>query len=278
MSETSEAVQAAGSGATQSTTVPWNQIPKFIPGQTDVRVYARKLEFLKELWPAEYLQYLGPRAALLVEGVAFQKVSRLDPAKLKQDNGVKYLVEALGGAWGKLESEEKYDLFERALFMVAQGSDESNDSYLARHDSAFEDLEAKNVTVREIRAYILLRQSTLTAEDRKRVIVDATMARWTTPLPERVFVFLDRGSFRISKQEARVPRPVEEETIHAAIEEEEWDEESFVAHLIESCDEDANFVNEFEDQVVAACQDLPELMLRLEIDSRSVQEAEDFGH
>ena len=90
-----EAAQAAGSGAFP-TAVPWGQIPKFVPGETDLRVYARKLEFLKELWPSDYLEQLAPRAALLVEGVAFQKISRLDPTKLKQKDGVKYLVEALG--------------------------------------------------------------------------------------------------------------------------------------------------------------------------------------
>ena len=82
-----EAAQAAGSGAFP-TAVPWGQIPKFVPGETDLRVYARKLEFLKELWPSDYLEQLAPRAALLVEGVAFRKISRLDPTKLKQKDCV----------------------------------------------------------------------------------------------------------------------------------------------------------------------------------------------
>ena len=54
-----------------------------------------------------------------------------------------------------------------------QKADESNDSYLARHDVAFEDLMAQKVTMEEVRAYILLRQSQLSGEDRKRIIMDS---------------------------------------------------------------------------------------------------------
>ena len=109
---------AAGSGAYPSA-VPWNQIPKFIPGETDVRTYARKLEFLQQLWPKEHLEHLGPRAALAVEGMAFQKVSLLDASKLRESDGVAYLMKALGGPWRRLDAEEKYDLFEKALYMTA---------------------------------------------------------------------------------------------------------------------------------------------------------------
>ena len=92
------AAQAAGSGAATAVAklVPWNQIPKFVPGETDIRVYTRKLEFLRALWPKEHLEHLGPRAALQVEGVAFQKVSRLDPEKLRSPDGVAYLVSSTG--------------------------------------------------------------------------------------------------------------------------------------------------------------------------------------
>ena len=70
-------------------------------------MYSRKLQFLKAIWPPEHVSQLAPRAALMVEGVAFQKVARLDPAILRGEGGVQYLVEALGGQWGKLASEEK---------------------------------------------------------------------------------------------------------------------------------------------------------------------------
>ena len=74
-----EGAKAAGSGMMGSM-VPWNQIPGFTPGETDV--------FLRELWPVDFLDQLAPRAAMSVEGVAFQKVSRLDPERLKSKDGV----------------------------------------------------------------------------------------------------------------------------------------------------------------------------------------------
>lgn len=54
----------------------------------------------------------------LVGGSAFQEIARLDASKLKHKDGVKYLVEALGGQWGQLAEEEKLQLFERAIFQT----------------------------------------------------------------------------------------------------------------------------------------------------------------
>ena len=109
MEPASGAAEAAGSGASQLPTsaLPWHQIPKFEPGTTDLRSYAKKLEFLRDLWPSEHIEHLAPRAALMVEGVGFQKVARLSAEKLRCRDGVQYLVEALGGQWGRLEEEDR---------------------------------------------------------------------------------------------------------------------------------------------------------------------------
>ena len=100
-----------GSGASSSLTPqpPWQSIPKFIPGTTNVQEYTQKLKFLAAMWPSEHLEQLAPRAALLVEGSAFKKVARLDPAKLKVPNqtGIALLVDAIGGSWGSTELEER---------------------------------------------------------------------------------------------------------------------------------------------------------------------------
>ena len=63
--------------------LPWSSVPKFVPGTTNVQEYTQKLKFLAAMWPDGYLNQLAPRAALLVEGTAFRKVARLDPAKLR---------------------------------------------------------------------------------------------------------------------------------------------------------------------------------------------------
>ena len=125
--------------------LPWTAVPKFQPGTTDVTEYAVKMRFLASMWPREHLPLLAPRAALLCEGTAFKKVARIPPEKLKttDEASVKLLVSTLGGSWGRTELEERYEFFERAIFGTVQKADESNDSYLSRHDVNFEELIAK---------------------------------------------------------------------------------------------------------------------------------------
>ena len=84
------------------------------------------MRFLHQIWPPEHVEHLAPRAALLIEGSAFQKISRVDATKLRSADGVKHLIEALGGSWGRTDVEETYDLFERALYTVNQKQDETN--------------------------------------------------------------------------------------------------------------------------------------------------------
>jgi len=266
-----EAAQAAGSGGgpnLPTSALPWHQIPKFEPGITDVRNYAKKLEFIRDLWPAEHIEHLAPRAALQVEGVAFQKVARLQPEKLRNRDGVKYLVEALGGQWGRLEEEDRYDLFEKALYATQQKTDETHDSYLNRHDIAFEDVVTKKVQIEEIRAYVLIRQSALNAEDRKKIMMDCggklryeDARRSMKLLGSRFFQELQgpgRNSNRTKTYDIHQTEEVEESPAYVTMEQEP-DEEFIYQTLLEEGDEDAHFVQDFEEQVLVTCQDSPEL-------------------
>lgn len=167
-----EASAAAGVGVNPQ--LPWASIPKFTPGITNVQEYTQKLKFLAAMWPSDSLELLAPRAALLVEGTAFRKVARLDPAKLKVANlsGIQLLVEAIGGSWGSTELEERYEFFEKALYGTVQRPDESHDSYLARMENNFIELLTRNTKLEEVQAYVLLRQSTLSADDKKRILLE----------------------------------------------------------------------------------------------------------
>ena len=109
-------------GANLAPQLPWASIPKFTPGVTNVQEHTQKLKFLAAMWPSESLPLLAPRAALLVEGTAFRKIARLDPAKLKTSTtaGVALLVEAIGGSWGSTEIEERYEYFEKACSFAAE--------------------------------------------------------------------------------------------------------------------------------------------------------------
>ena len=154
--------------------LPWASLPKFVPGTTDVTEYSRKMQFLAQMWPVEHLPSLAPRAALLCEGTAFKKLARLSPEKLKTSDtsGVELLVRTLGGDWGQTVLEEKYEHFERAIYQTVQRSDETHDSYLARHDVHFEELLAQSINFEELRSYVLLRQSQLSSEDKKKIVVE----------------------------------------------------------------------------------------------------------
>ena len=133
--------------------LPWATIPRFIPGTTDVTEYTKKVQFLAKV--CTWLCWLLASKLRATDG-----------------SGVELLVKTLGGSWGLSQAETKYDTFEKALYSTQQKADESNDSYLARHDVHFEELKAQQTTFEEIRAYVLLRQSGLSAEDRKKIVIE----------------------------------------------------------------------------------------------------------
>ena len=261
-----EAADPPPSGIPPSS-LPWGQIPRFDPATTDLRVYTQKLQFLHQVWPVEYIEHLAPRAALLVEGAAFQKLARLDAQKLRSSDGVKILIETLGGAWGRTDPEDTYDLFERALYLVSQRSDETNDSYLARHDTVFEDLLSKKISLEDVRAYVLVRQSSLSSEDRKRIIVDNQgqltydQARKSLRLlGSRFFQDLQGNRSNQGKKTYEAYQFEEMEEPHQSIYLQEYDagdidEEQAFQILAEQGDEDAIFVSDFEDQIVEAIQE-----------------------
>lgn len=271
---------AAASAATeQGYQLPWTAIPKFIPGTTDVTEYTKKLQFLAAMWPKESMALLAPRAALLCEGSAFKKVASLSVEKLKSsdDSGVKLLVATLGGSWGRTDVEQKYDTFEKAIFGTTQKADETNDSYLARHDIHFEELVAQGVSLQEIRAYILLRQSSLTPDDRKRIVVELggkleyqKVCASIRLLGSRFFGELQgqRGSQKTKTYDANMVEDAGTEDTERALQaatlpppedpEIELDTE-FVEALAAIEDPDALQVQAFEEELEGFFQETPEL-------------------
>ena len=69
--------------------------------------------------------------------------------------------------------ERKFEIVEKALFRGAQKSDETSDSYLSRCDVIWTELVNKKIDIKEIQAYILLRGSRLSSDDKKRVLVES---------------------------------------------------------------------------------------------------------
>jgi hypothetical protein len=62
------------------------------------------------------------------------------------------------------------------LYKCSQKSDESADSYLARADIMWAELNSEKFPLSDPQAYVTLRGSVLSPEDKKRVLVDADVA------------------------------------------------------------------------------------------------------
>ena len=111
---------------------------------------------------------LAPRLAMLTKGTAWHQVKNLDATKLMEpETGVKTLLKAIS-TWEEAEELQVYEKFERALYKTTQRQDESTQSYVNRLAVAFNEIDTRSV--QDVRAFILLRQSALSVEDKKKVI------------------------------------------------------------------------------------------------------------
>ena len=265
-----EAAPGRSSGSLPASQLPWAQIPSFVAGETDLDDYGKKLTFLASIWPEEHIGHLAPRAALQCDPVSFKKISRISPDELKSKNGVAAILAALGLQWGRFSAEDRYLKFERALFLTVQKGDETNDSYLARHDACFEEVMAKEkgISLEEIRAYILLRHSALASEDKKRIIVESGGELKYGPTRDRVRLlgskfFTDlHGQAKPKNKTYDVnvtETPDEEDTMVTFEPPDEHQEEQAFQLLQDQGDEDAVFVAEFEEEVINAVQESSQL-------------------
>ena len=245
--------------------LPWNQIPSFTAEKSDLEDYAQKLMFLHSIWPEEYIAHLAPRAALQCDSVSFKKVSKIDPSCLKSKDGCEEILKALGMQWGRFQNEDRYVKFERALFLTAQKPDASNDSYIARHEACFEEIlqKDKGVTLEEIRAYVMIRHSQLTGEEKKKIIVDNKgeltyeATRNARLLGSKFFQDLQGGGAKKWKT-YDVHTVDETEPVFASVDE-VVDEKQAYQVMLEQGDADAIFIQEFEDQIIEAVQDSGDL-------------------
>ena len=158
-----------GASEEKSATGLWSQLPSFDPSSDDIREFSQKARFLHGVFPVKDKGNLAPRLAMLCKGTAWSQVRQLDPQKLTEpETGVEYLLEALS-AWEETSELKTFELFEKCLYKVTQRSDEATHSYALWLHAAFNDLGGK-ITVQDMQAFVLLRQSGLSNEDKKRVL------------------------------------------------------------------------------------------------------------
>ena len=147
----------------------WTLLPSFDPGQDDVKEYIAKVKFLDGICPKKDRGMLAPRLAMLCKGTAWHQVRSIDPDKLTNpDHGVKTLLEALS-AWEDSAELKTFELFEKAIYKTIQKADESAQSFVNRLDVAFGEV-GHETTLKSVMAFVLLKQSNLTTEDKKKIL------------------------------------------------------------------------------------------------------------
>ena len=250
-------------------------VPSFEPGVDDVQVWTGKVELLMLTWPKEKLNELATRLILGCKGTLFLKLQlHKDEIMVGDVKGIKRLVELVGGSWGQIPLEQKFELAEKALYRCNQRADETSDSYLQRCDVLWTELLARKVKLEELQAYILLRGSKLTPDDRKRIIVESGAEAGGVLDIKKVSAsirMLGSGFFgelsgqkrdrqlKVYDQSAFVLDEIEEhEADTYAVFNEDIDEET-IETLAAEHDEDASMIVQFEDAVMDTLQSDPEL-------------------
>ena len=264
------ATAASTDGNTASSNHMATLVPTFDPSKDDLEQYTQKVELLSEIWPATKINELITRLILNTSGTAFQKLQLNNPRWMMTNDkkGVQLLVQLLGGQWGKVNLEKKYDIVERALFRCLQKQDESNDSFLARCDVVWSELLAKKVQLEEIQSYIL-RGSRLSTEKKKRVIVESESSSSGVLNMEKVTqsvrmlgtsFFNEMIGQKVSKgkiYESQVMLTEDQDDFQhdeSADVADEYTEDEFVGQLLQDDDEDAALIADYESRAADVLQ------------------------
>ena len=236
----------------------WSLLPSFDPAQDDPREYADKVRFLRTICPAKDRAMLAPRLAMMMKGTAWAQVKTLDGALLSDpEKGIQVLLSTVA-AWEESAEIQTYEKFEKALYKVTQKQDESVFSYVNRMNVAF--AEIAKVTIHEVKAFIMLRQSFLGAEDKKRILsmtggelqakkVEDAMRQ----LAPKILVGSTGTENKKKIYSVNYVEEEEETPVYIADDDYQMDEDAGLQSLLDQGDEDAVLISEFEDQMIEAC-------------------------
>ena len=163
------ATEGTGSANDDRGTGIWNLLPSFDPSTDNAREYIAKVRFLDGICPKKDRPMLAPRLAMLCKGTAWHQVRALSPSLLTDPaNGVKHFLAALQ-TWEESAELKTFELFERAIYKTIQKADESTQSYINRLMVAFDEV-GPDTTLKSVMAFVLLKQSSLNHEDKKKVL------------------------------------------------------------------------------------------------------------
>eukprot|EP00435_Cladocopium_sp_Y103_P057212 s976_g19.t1 len=267
-------------GTISSQTIP-NQlaslVPSFDPSKDELQVYSQKVMLLLDAWPEGKYTELATRLVLNCSGSAFKKLQLHQSEITKNERkSIQRIVELLGGHWGQIDLEQKYEHAERALYKCQQKSDESADSYLARADIMWTELNNRQLKLSDLQAYVPLRGSNLSSEDKKRVLIDADVTDGGSLTIKRVGAsirMLGAGFFHEMTHGKRNVKlktydqtallaessDVEDTEGSAFFAEAPEDDEALMEALLQEGDEDAAMITDFEQAASDVLQSDPEL-------------------
>ena len=251
-------------------------VPTFDPSKDDLQVYTQKVSLLLEAWPAGKYTELVTRLILNCSGSAFLKLQLHQKELMVNDRqSVQKLVEILGGHWGQIGLEKRYEYAERALFKCTQKADESADSYLARADIMWTELNSREMKLSDLQAYITLRGSNLSSDDKKKVLVDADAGSGDLSI-DRVgsairmlgagffqdITGMKRTKLKTYDQATLMAESVDEDEntndVYAA-EDDVLNEDEMIEALVSEGDHDATFITDFENAASEVIQNDEEL-------------------
>ena len=257
-------------------------VPSFGPSKDDLQVYSQKVSLLVQAWPENKYTELVTRLILNTSGSAFMKLQlKQKELMVNSRDSIEKLITILGGHWGRIGLEKKYEYAERALYHCHQKSDESADSFLARADIMWTELNSQDIKLSDLQSYVTLRGSGLPSEDKKRVLLDSDASGSGVLEINKVasaIRMLGAGFFhdvtgakkpkgKIYDQASLVAEGLDMtsgpgEVFHAEGEE-QLDESEIMDTLAMEGDEDAIFVSEFEEAASEVVQGDSELAAAL---------------
>ena len=104
-------------------------VPSFDPSKDDLQVFSQKVMLLLEAWPTGKYTELARRLIRNCRSSAFKKL-QLHPAVTQNNRkSIQRIIELLGGHWGQIDLEQRYEYAVRALSKCQQKSDESAGSF-----------------------------------------------------------------------------------------------------------------------------------------------------
>eukprot|EP00435_Cladocopium_sp_Y103_P073407 s3_g43.t1 len=250
-------------------------VPTFDPSKDNLKMYQQKVELVLAAWPKNRITELVMRLILNCQGSAFAKLQLHQTELMENDEkSVKRLIELLGGHWGRICLERQYEEAEQALYNTQQIKDESNDSYLARSDIAWSKFLSQKLSMNDLQAFVLLRGSTLSPEEKKRVVLEADNSlegKLTVNRVSEAIRLLGASFF----QEMVGQKTSTKQKVYSSVDtlvtehgdddelgyhaQEDFGEDDFIDCLINEGDDDATLVADFEAAAAESLQDDPEL-------------------